>query len=551
MAADHVFTNAAVWQPETASPADTVAVTDGVISAIRMGVDTDLVGPGTQVHDLGGAGLLPGFIDAHVHPVAGGLAALRCDLSELAHDRRGYLDAIAEYVRTHPDEPVISGSGWYGDAFPGGLPTKDDLDSVVGDRPVVLSSHDGHGVWSNSEALRRAGISAATPDPDGGRIERDERGEPTGVLFERAFDAVNALIPADGPDRLRDALLLAQQRLLSVGVTGWQDAGVGIPAFGLTDTLDTYLAADAAGELVAHVCGALWWTAEEGIGQLGTILDRRDSARGPRLHIDTVKVMQDGICENCTAAMLEPYCNIPADAHSEGLSFIDPVELADVCALLARNDFHIHMHAVGDRAVRECLDALSSAVTACGDFAAHHQIAHLDVVDPLDMPRFRELGVTANIQALWARRDIEIVERKLPLLGPEREGRHFPFGSLLRAGAQLAMGSDWPVTDPNPLWALHTAVHRTGSRADPHAIGPDARTVPLLADEAISLRSAVDAYTAGAARVTHRAARAGTIEVGKDADLIVLDGDITTADDIGELAVQTTMVGGAVVYERP
>ena len=160
------------------------------------------------------------------------------------------------------------------------------------------------------------------------------------------------------------------------------------------------------------------------------------------------------------------------------------------------------------------------------------------------------LGVTANIQALWARRDIEIVERKLPLLGPERERWHFPFGSLAAAGAQLAMGSDWPVTDPNPLWALHTAIHRTGSTADPHAIGPDARTVPLLAQQALTLRQALDAYTSGAARVTHCAERAGTIEIGKDADLVVLDGNISDAPDIGEMEVQSTMVGGTMVFER-
>ncbi|MFT4127696.1 MAG: amidohydrolase [Gordonia sp. (in: high G+C Gram-positive bacteria)] len=550
MAADHIFTNAAVWQPDSAPPADTVTVSDGHITAVGTGVDRAAVGPHTEIHDLGGASLLPGFVDAHVHPVAGGLAALRCDLSELPHDRRGYLDAVGEYARTHPDEPVISGSGWYGDAFPGGLPTRADLDSVVGDRPVVLSSHDGHGMWANSEALRRAGIDAHTPDPPGGRIDRDTSGEPTGVLFERAFDPVNALIPADGPQRLRAALLVAQQRLHSVGITGWQDAGVGILAFGLTDTLDTYLAADAAGELTARVCGALWWSAADGPGQIGTILDRRAAARGPRFHIDTVKVMQDGICENCTAAMLEPYRNAPTDAHERGLSFIDPAELDEVCALLARHDFHIHMHAVGDRAVRECLDALAAARAACPGFAAHHQIAHLDVVDPHDIPRFARLGVTPNIQALWARRDIEIVERKLPLLGPDRERWHFPFGSLAAAGAQLAMGSDWPVTDPNPLWAIHTAVHRTGSRADPHAIGPDARTVPLVAEEAITLRQAVDAYTAEAARVTHGADRVGTIAVGKEADLVALDGDITGVDDVGELTAQLTMVAGRVVFER-
>ncbi|MEP9414733.1 amidohydrolase [Gordonia sp. VNQ95] len=550
MYAQHIFTNAAVWQTgDGASGADTVAVADGAIISVGGGVDRALVGPRTQVHDLAGASLLPGFIDAHVHPVAGGLAALRCDLSELPHDRRRYLDAIGAYARSHPDEPVISGSGWYGDAFPGGLPTRGDLDEVVADRPVVLSSHDGHGVWVNSETLRRTRIDASTPDPSGGRIERDPTGRPTGVLFERAGDPANALIPAYDDEFLRRALLTAQCRLHAVGVTGWQDAGVDIPAFGLSDTLATYIAADAAGELTARVCGALWWAAEKGLGQLDTLLQRREQAHGTRFHVDTVKVMQDGICENCTAAMLAPYTHLPAGAAPEGLSFIDPAELDEVCALLARNDFHIHMHAVGDRAVRECLDALGIAVLSRPGFPARHQIAHLDVVDPADIPRFAQLGVIANIQALWARRDTEIVERKLPLLGPDRQRWHFPFGSILAAGGALAMGSDWPVTDPNPLWAIHTAAHRTGSLADPHAIGDDARTVPLVAEEAIGLRAAVDAYTIGAARAMHADDATGSIEVGKDADLVVLDGDIREARDIGEMTVRMTMVGGAVVHD--
>ena len=548
MYADHIFTNAAVWQPLGMPPASTVAVSDGTIVAIASDVDRDLVSASTVIHDLAGASLLPGFIDAHVHPVAGGLAALRCDLSELAHDRRGYLEAIAAYVDSHPDAPVITGSGWYGDAFPGGLPTRADLDEVVADRPAVLSSHDGHGVWVNSAALAGAGIDRHTPDPTGGRIERDAAGEPTGVLFERAADSVQALAPEIDDAVLREALLTAQRRLHSVGVTGWQDAGVDIPAFGLSDTLATYLAADEAGELTARVCGALWWAAEQGLSQIDALRERRALARhGGRFHVDTVKVMQDGICENCTAAMLAPYSDLPTGADPTGLSFIDPAELNEVCALLARDEFHIHMHAVGDRAVRECLDALGAARAANPQFDAAHQIAHLDVVDPQDIPRFAALGVMANIQALWARRDIEIVERKLPLLGADRERWHFPFGSISAAGGTLAMGSDWPVTDPNPLWAIHTAVNRTGSAADPHAIGTDARTVPLVAEQALTLRTAVDAYTIGAARAAHCAEHSGSIEIGKDADLVALSGDISTTPDIGCLTAQLTMVGGSVV----
>lgn len=546
MPADVVFTNASVFLPQGSAPVDTVATRANRITDMSLGVDRDLVGDRTEVIDLRGATLLPGFIDAHVHPVAAGMAALRCDLSTLPHDRSGYRTAIAEYAAAHPDEKVVAGSGWYGDAFESGFPLAADIDDVVADRPVVLSSHDGHGVWTNSRALELAGIDSDTPDPAGGRIARDADGRPTGMLFESAADLANRLMPAATPAFLRDALLEAQRRLHAVGVTGWQDAGVGIPAFGLTDILSTYLDADVAGELTARVVGALWWTADAGMSQLDEILARRAAAGHSRFTATTVKVMQDGICENCTAAMLTPYQGA-AETDLTGMSFIDPAELSDITTRLAAERFQIHMHAVGDRAVRECLDALEAAILSNRGFDGRHQIAHLDVVDPADISRFGELGVIANIQALWARRDSEIVERKLPLLGPEREPWHFPFGSLHRSGARLAMGSDWPVTDPNPLWAIHTAVHRTGTRADPHAIGDGVFDTPLQAQQAIDLRTALEAYTAGSAYANHDDDR-GVIAVGKIADLVALDTDVFAADDIGTVGVALTMVDGAIVH---
>lgn len=548
MPADFVFVNASVFSPDGSRPADSVAVRGGRIVAVGQGVGTELIGARTEVVDLGGATLLPGFIDAHVHPVAAGMQALRCDLSTLPHNRAGYRTAVAEYAAAHPEVQVIAGSGWYGDAFDGGFPGAADLDDVVADRPVVLSSHDGHGVWVNSRALALAGVDADTPDPPGGRIVRDHDGRPTGMFVESAADPLNRLIPQVTPEFLRRALLEAQRRLHAVGVTGWQDAGVGILAFGLTDILDTYLAADAAGELKSRVVGALWWTADAGLAQLDEILTRRAAAGHRQFTASTVKVMQDGICENCTAAMLAPYQG-STDGALTGMSFIDPGELAQITTRLAAERFQIHMHAVGDRAVRECLDALEVAIQSAPQLDGRHQIAHLDVVDPDDIPRFGALGVVANIQALWARRDTEIVERKLPLLGPEREPWHFPFGSLQRHGARLAMGSDWPVTDPNPLWAIHTAVHRTGTRADPHAIGADVFNTPLEPKEAIDLRTALTAYTAGSAYANHDEDR-GVIAVGKVADLVVLDNDVFQAEDIGTVQVALTMVDGEVVYRR-
>jgi predicted amidohydrolase YtcJ len=547
--ADVAFVNAAVFTAEAAVPQpDSVAIRAGVITYVGQGVPEDMVGPGTEIIDARGASLLPGFIDAHVHPVAAGMLALQCDLSRLPHDRAGYLAAIGDYARTHPDEQVISGGGWYGDGFPGGLPTRSDIDGVVSDRPVVLTSHDGHGVWANTKALEAVGIDRSTGDPVGGKIVRDQDGLPTGMFFERAADPLTDLIPSVTNDFMYRALLAAQQRLHSVGVTGWQDAGVGIPLFGLDDILPTYLDADAAGDLTARVVGALWWSADRGLDQIEELCARRDASGHRRFRATTVKVMQDGICENCTAAMLAPYRTAPGEAETSGLSFIAPDDLTDITSALAAERFQIHMHAVGDRAVRECLDALEAAVRAQPDLDGRHQIAHLDIVDPQDVPRFAALGVVANIQALWARRDTEIVERKLGLLGPERQGWHFPFGSLHRGGATLAMGSDWPVTDPNPLWAIHTAVHRTGPRADPHAIGDEVFDTPLLAHERLDLRTAIGAYTAGSAFANHCDDSTGSITAGMQADLALLDGDIFDADEIGDLRTVLTMVGGEVVY---
>lgn len=549
MIADALFVNASVFTTDNLlRQPDSVAVRAGVIVYVGQGVPDDTIGPSTEIIDACGASLLPGFIDAHVHPVAAGMQALRCDLSRLPHDRAIYLGAISDHARTHPDEPVISGGGWYGDAFPGGFPTRSDIDTVVSDRPVVLTSHDGHGVWTNTKALQVVGIDRSTLDPAGGRIVRDEDGMPTGMLFERAADPVTNLIPSVTPDFMYRALLEAQRHLHSVGVTGWQDAGVGIPLFGLDDVLPTYLDADASGELTARVVGALWWSADRGRDQIDELRARREASGHDRFRATTVKVMQDGICENCTAAMLAPYRTAPGEAETSGLSFIAPDDLVEITSALASERFQIHMHAVGDRAVRECLNALEVAVRRHPDFDGRHQIAHLDVVDPQDVPRFAALGVVANIQALWARRDTEIVERKLGLLGPEREAWHFPFGSLHRQGATLAMGSDWPVTDPNPLWAIHTAVHRTGPRADPHAIGAGVFDTPLLALEGLDLRTAVNAYTAGSAFANHCDDGTGSIAVGKLADLVLLDGDIFTVDEISDLRTVLTMVGGEVVY---
>ncbi len=546
--ADLVFTGGPVFTADTVrSRARTVAVKDGRIVAVAGDDFADLVGPKTELVDLQGRMLLPGFQDAHVHPVWGGLDMLRCDLAEYATADE-YLEAIARYVAAHPDDEWILGGGWQMSAFPGGTPTAAVLDTVIPDRPAFFPNRDGHGAWVNSAALRLAGIDRDTPDPADGRIERDADGTPSGTLHEGAMGLVNRLLPEEPLERLTEALLVGQRYLHSHGITAWQDAIVG--SYGdAGDPGPAYLKAAADGTLTARVVGAIWWDRTKGLEQIPSLLERRERYRGGRFAATSIKIMQDGVAENFTASMLEPYC----DGHghftdNSGISFVAPEILNEAVTLLDAEGFQVHFHAIGDRAVRECLDAVEHAIGRNGRGDNRHHIAHIQVVHPEDIPRFRELGVAANMQSLWAALEPQMVDLTLPFLGDPRSAWQYPFGDLLRSGAVLAAGSDWSVSTPDPLAAIHVAVNRTS--APGHEEGEyDA----FLPEQAIDLATSLTAYTAGSAWVNHLDRTTGTIEVGKLADLAVLDRDpfAGPADEIGATRVLQTFVEGERVYAAP
>lgn len=544
--ADLVFAGGPVFTANTVrSRASAVAVTGGRIIAVGDDV-RELIGPRTEVVDLAGRMLAPGFQDAHVHPVWGGLDLMRCDLSELGTERE-YLERIGAYATEHPDEPWVLGGGWQMSAFPGGTPTAAALDAFVPDRPAFLPNRDGHGAWVNSAALRLAGIDRHTPDPADGRIERDGDGEPTGTLHEGAMTLVNRHLPPTSVETLTEALLLGQRQLHSYGVTAWQDAIVG--SYGdAGDPGPAYLAAAASGQLTGRVVGALWWDRSAGPEQIPALLERRERYRGGRFAATSIKIMQDGVAENFTASMLEPY----ADGHGHptdntGISFVDPAALNTVAAQLDALGFQLHFHAIGDRAVRECLDAVEHAIAVNGRTDHRHHIAHLQVVHPDDIARFRDLGVVANMQTLWAALEPQMVELTLPFLGSRRGAWQYPFGDLLRAGAVLAAGSDWSVSTPNPLAAIHVAVNRLAAPGT-----EEGEYEPFLPEQAIDLATSLVAYTAGSAFVNHLD-ETGTIAVGKLADLVVLDRDpfAGPASEIGATRVLQTFVEGERVHAAP
>jgi predicted amidohydrolase YtcJ len=541
--ADLVFTGGAVFTAGAARPGS-VAVRNGRIVAVGGEEVRDLIGLGTEVVDLRGGLLLPGFQDAHVHPVGGGQTLLRCDLSA-ADDEAGYLARVAAYADTHPDEQWILGGGWTMSAFPGGTPTARSLDRVLPNRPAFLTNGDTHGAWVNSVALRLAGIDRATPDPVDGRIERDASGEPTGTLHEGAMALLVPLLPEPTLDDLTDALLAGQRYLLSQGVTAWQDAIIGEYA-GMRDAGPAYLRAVADGTLIARVVGAIWWDRTKGLEQLPSILERRERYRAGRFAATSVKFMQDGIAENFTASLLTPYC----DGHggktgNAGISFVPPKVLDEAVTLLDAAGVQAHFHAIGDRAVRECLDAVEAAIHRNGRRSNRHHIAHLQVVHPDDIPRFAALDVAVNMQSLWATYEPQMTELTMPFLGTTRSGWQYPFGELLRAGARLGAGSDWPVSTPDPLAAIHTAVNRM---APPDLSEGD--YPPFLPKQAIDLASSLTAYTAGSAWINGLDRETGTIAEGKLADLVVLDRDpfAGPAEEISSARVTQTFVDGVRVH---
>lgn len=535
-----VIHNARIWSDGTMLPHTALAAAGGRI--VALGGEELADQPARRVIDARGGLVTPSFVDAHVHTAIGGIESLRCDLTACDSADEVYAE-IARYATAHPELPWIVGGGWHMPHFPGGTPRREDLDRLVPDRPVFLINADHHGAWANTRALELAGITADTPDPADGRIERDTAGAPTGTLHEGAAELVGAVIPATADDEVRAGILAGEQVLFRHGITGWQEAILGSYA-GYTDFTPAYRALIDAGQLRGRVSGALWVSRDfDGLSIANFVADlerRRAHYERDGLILDTAKIMVDGVPENETAAMEEPYAPECSCTGGSGLAYFSREQLLELVPLLNARGFNAHFHAIGDRAVRYALDAVA-AVPEVDRARVRNHIAHLQVMNPADAPRFRELGVTANLQALWACLDDQMQELTLPLLGSERAGWQYLFGSLERAGAALACGSDWPVSTPDPWQAIHVAVNRR----EPG----DTTFAPLLPEQALSLETILTAYTRGSHELLGMPG--GTIAVGAVCDLAVADRDPFAGEpaEIFRTQNRVTVLGGEVVFE--
>lgn len=497
------------------------------------------IGPRTRVVDLGGRLVLPAFYDAHVHPVSAGIEAGLCDLNA-ARNADEIATAIRAYAAAHPDRSWILGGGWALPIFPGANPRRELLDSLVPDRPALLSAADGHSAWANSRALATAGITRETPDPPAGRIERDPAtGEPTGTLRESAIALVERHAPEPSAEEHREGLRRALEVMNRFGIVSCQEANAD------ETTLDAYASADREGWLTARVRASLAFDADKGEEQVPRLAEQRRAYAGRRLRAEAVKLYLDGVIESRTAALLEPYLPPKDDLQAPrtaGLPRFTPDRLNGLVTRLDREGFQVHMHAIGDRAIRMGLDAVEAARRANGPRDARHHMAHIQLFHPDDIPRFRRLGVVANVQPLWAYADEYITELTEPALGPARSRWLYPLGSLMASGAVVAGGSDWSVSSVNPLDAIQVAI----TRRDPES-GDGPTWIP---DERVDLPRMIAAYTIAGAYMSFEEKDSGSLEVGKWADFVVLDKNLfeIPAREIHTAKVLWTVLEGKEVH---
>jgi hypothetical protein len=543
--ADVVFKNGKIYTVDAArSVQQALAVTGNAISAVGSDADVaPLIGPATKVIDLGGKFVLPGMIDAHSHPIIGAVNASKCSLADV----QPTIEAIRPVIRKCLEDRPAKGDGWlevvqlYNYGFEA---TAKDFDTIEADRPLAVGGNDGHTLWTNTRALELSGVTAATEDPPGGAITRDASGNPTGAFADTATLLVLKHVPQPSA---AEAAAFTEKALADMAANG------------LTGVADAYIT-----PVEAAVWGELYRSGRLPLRVRGAILmeNLEDSSDGAIadivaaseagtvdpdwLRMDSVKIFADGVIEapTQTAALLSPYLDEngkPTDDTGELYFEQDAIDA--IVTKLDKAGLTVHVHAIGDRAVRASLDAFEAARKANGATDNRHQIAHLQLVDPADFPRFAELGVIANFQLDWAKRDASNVGPIEPYLGPERYRWLYPAGSLKRAGATIAGGSDWDVSSYDPFHAMEHGITR---------VERGSGLPPLGEGEGLTIGDVIDAYTINAAFASRQEATTGSLEVGKRADLVIVDRDITAIDPatIDDTEVLATWIDGKLVYER-
>lgn len=534
--ADLVLTNGAIYTMDSARTwAQAMAVQDGKIVYVGTTNGANAFkGDKTKTIDLKGKMVLPGLHDSHVHLVDGGVDLGSCSLLE-CKTRDAVFQKIKEFSAAHKDAKWIRGSGWGLPTFKGGNPKKKELDTLVSDRPAWFESQDYHSGWANSKALELAGVTKDTRDPEGGRIERDDKGEPTGCLRESAMKLVSNVIPERSEQEYFAGLERGQKLANSFGITSIQDAWTN------DKLLNAYYKYDQNDKLTVKVTTAIEVKADGADAQIDALLEKKKATVGNKLRVTSAKLFADGVIEACTAALLQPYKGRHDDC---GKLLFKPEQMNSAVERLAREGVQVHIHAIGDLAVRTSLDAFENALKKVGRGDLRHHIAHLEMITEEDMPRFRRLFVCPNFQPFWCQHDSYIKELTEPFLGKERSKALYPIGAMASTGAVVVAGSDWPVSSLNPFEAIEVSIRRRECG--------NTKIPAWLPDQAAHLSTMLAAYTINGAFVQHQEKTTGSLEVGKAADFIVIDRNLfeTPAQEIHKTTVLWTVLDGNEVYKH-
>ena len=541
--ADYAFTNAKAYTLNTLAPwADTVLVRDDrIVYAGDATGAADMIGDTTLVNDLDGKLLLPGFIDSHAHPVAGGAYATALSLDTFG-TIEDWVAAIDAYAKDNPELPVIFGYGFLATTFGPVGPTRQLIDAVVPDRAVFIMDEGFHGAWANTAALKVLNITQDTADPvpEFSYYKRDGNGDATGYLLEGTAGMAMETLDVITQDVIVAGTELVIDIMNSYGITAVFDAGADSGAEELKFVLESL---EASGELSLRIVGSSRAdTAEQAATAVDVAEEWGRTIKGERYHYNTLKIMNDGTIESRTAAMFEDYQGEPGNS---GSTVFTEEQLTDMITDAASRNIDVHVHALGERAVHESLNAIEVARAKHVASATRYTLTHIEVITTQDVPRFGGLDVMAQSTPFWASYDTYGEQ----FVSEDQFNRFWLFKGLKDTGARLTFGSDYPSTGAG-IEGLSPILQIEIGHTRQWAGEPDAPVQPPES-ERLSVESLVKGYTIDAAYQLHMEDEIGSIEVGKKADLVVLDQNIFAVDpySIHETKVLLTMMDGDIVYE--
>lgn len=541
--ADLVLTNGVIY---------TVDKDRSIVKALAVRGDTivyvgdnagvqELVGADTKVINLGGKFVLPGLIDSHAHATSGVSDIYEVPLYGIGSVEE-YQQTIADFIAAAPNLTALQGAGWINSVFGPKGPTTAMLDAVVSDIPAVLYSEDYHSAWVNTKALQAAGVTKDTPDPQGGIIERDERGNPLGTLRESAMDLAADVIPPYTVEQYKEGLIYFQDFAHSLGLTT-----VYIPSLpgGGTEGVQALHELEASGNMTVRFPTAVGINPQDGVEAVDKLVrQKEDEASGP-FEIVAAKIFMDGVLEGGTAYLEEPYLHKPGN----GELLWDPQKYNEMCAALDKAGMQIHVHSIGDAATRITLDGFAYAREKNGPRDSRNIITHLQLVRPKDIDRFADLGVIAVPQPYWFVVDTYYTQA-VEYVGQERADMQYPMKSFFDKGVKVASASDYPVTwPPDPMLAMELGVARTVPTESEIYVEPDYETA-LTPEEDVTIEQMIESFTINGAYAIFKEDEIGSLEVGKKADLVVLSQNLLEIDtkEIHNTAVLLTYFEGQEVY---